>query len=132
MEHPAAVALLADEFSRAGADITQTFTYYSRDVGTPEGCELTVGGRRRVERVTGDCAVQCLEINTASCSIARAAADKWGTIVAGGVVQTSAYRQIRYHHLHMNTQIDTDCVLQGWRGQGGGSPGDQGGTPGPH
>ena len=92
MEHPAAVALLADEFSRAGADITQTFTYYSRDVGTPEGCELTVGGRRRV--VTGDCAVQCLEINTASCSIARAAADKWGTIVAGGIVQTASYRWI--------------------------------------
>ena len=35
-------------------------------------------------------------------------------------------------YLHIDTQIDTDCVLQGWRGQGGGSPGDQGGTPGPH
>ena len=28
-------------FARAGADITQTFTYYSRDVGVPEGCTLT-------------------------------------------------------------------------------------------
>ena len=26
----------------AGADITGTFTYYSRDVGTPDGCDLTV------------------------------------------------------------------------------------------
>ena len=42
MEHPEAVALLAEEFSRAGADITQTFTYYSRDVGTPAECRLTV------------------------------------------------------------------------------------------
>ena len=44
MEHPGAVEALAEEFSWAGADITQTFTYYSRDVGTPEGCSLTVSG----------------------------------------------------------------------------------------
>ena len=50
--------------------------------------------QEEVEVVTGDCAVQCLEINTASCSIARAAADKWGTIVAGGIVQTASYRWI--------------------------------------
>ena len=30
MEHPEAVAALAEEFAWAGADITQTFTYYSR------------------------------------------------------------------------------------------------------
>ena len=34
---------LAEEFARAGADITQTFTYYNLDIGTPEGCNLTVG-----------------------------------------------------------------------------------------
>ena len=33
--------LFFDRFARAGADITQTFTFYSRDVGTPEGCTLT-------------------------------------------------------------------------------------------
>ena len=44
MEHPGAVKALAEEFAWAGADITQTFTYYSRDVGTPEGCSLTVSG----------------------------------------------------------------------------------------
>ena len=27
---------------RAGADITQTFTFYSRDVGTPKDVKLTV------------------------------------------------------------------------------------------
>ena len=61
MEHPEAVALLAEEFSRAGADITQTFTYYSRDVGTPEGCELTVGDRRRVE-VESSASKSCIRI----------------------------------------------------------------------
>ena len=42
VEHPGSVENLAEEYARAGADITQTFTYYNRDVGTPEGCELTV------------------------------------------------------------------------------------------
>ena len=42
VEHPGAVAALAEEFAWAGADITQTFTYYSRDVGTPAECTLTV------------------------------------------------------------------------------------------
>ena len=42
MEHPEAVVNLAEEYARAGADITQTFTYYSRDAGTPVGCTLTV------------------------------------------------------------------------------------------
>ena len=47
MEHPGAVAALAEEFAWAGADITQTFTYYSRDVGTPEDCSLTVSETQR-------------------------------------------------------------------------------------
>ena len=55
---------------------------------------LRAHGRWPEEGGGGDCAVQCLEINTASCSIARAAADKWGTIVAGGIVQTASYRWI--------------------------------------
>ena len=42
VEHPVAVTQLAEEFARAGGDLTQTFTFYSRDVGTPEGCNLTV------------------------------------------------------------------------------------------
>ena len=49
VEHPAAVENLAEEYARAGADITQTFTFYSRDVGTPEGCELTVRQVRSCE-----------------------------------------------------------------------------------
>ena len=42
VEHPVAVTQLAEEFARAGGDITQTFSFYSRDIGTPEGCSLTV------------------------------------------------------------------------------------------
>merc|ERR1719427_648410 len=78
IEHPQAVEQLAQEFARAGADITQTFTFYSRDVGTPEGCCLTVD-----------------QINQASCDIARRVAARRGTIVAGGIVQTAAYKTTR-------------------------------------
>ena len=50
MEHPAAVEALAEEFSWAGADITQTFTYYSHTgVGTPEDCSLTVSATNHGE-----------------------------------------------------------------------------------
>ena len=42
MEHPGAVAALAEEFAWAGADITQTFTYYSRGGYTMGESELSV------------------------------------------------------------------------------------------
>ena len=59
VEHPAAVENLAEEYARAGADITQTFTYYNRDLGLPEGCNLTVRAR------SGDV---CCDV---SCSVGR-------------------------------------------------------------
>ena len=53
MEQPAAVEALAEEFSWAGADITQTFTYYSHTgVGTPEDCSLTVSVTQRGARTS--------------------------------------------------------------------------------
>jgi len=76
VEHPEAVENLAEEFARAGADITQTFTFYSRDVGTPDDCTLT-----------------CLEINKASCEIAKKSSEKWGTIITGGIVQTGSWKK---------------------------------------
>jgi len=78
VENPHAVEELAVEYARAGADITQTFTFYSRDVGTPKDVKLT-----------------CLEINKASCEIAKKVSKTWGTIVAGGIVQTAAFKQTR-------------------------------------
>jgi len=78
IEHPQAVEQLAREFARAGADITQTFTFYSRDVGTPEGCTLT-----------------CQQINQASCEIAFRVAREKGTIVAGGIVQSGVFKHVK-------------------------------------
>ena len=81
-------------FARAGGDITQTFTYYSRDVGVPEGCNLTcrqinqVGLRRRHWWYV------CLFIK-ASCDIAFKVARERGTIVAGGIVQTAVFKHVK-------------------------------------
>ena len=36
---------------------------------------------------------QCLEINKASCDIANWCSEKWGTIVTGGIIQTSAWEK---------------------------------------
>jgi betaine-homocysteine S-methyltransferase len=72
------VEQLAEEYARAGADITQTFTFYNRDVGTPEGCCLT-----------------CLEINQASCKIAKKISRKRGTVVAAGIIQTAVYKRVK-------------------------------------
>ena len=60
VEHPGAVEQLAEEYARAGGDITQTFTFYSRDVGTPEGCNLTVRS-----------GLNNLVINILCCSVVR-------------------------------------------------------------
>jgi len=72
-EHPDAVRQLAREFARAGADVTQTFTYGSTE-GKLEGCSFSAE-----------------EINEAACDIARGVARESGTLVAGGITQTKAY-----------------------------------------
>ena len=56
MEYPGAVEQLAEEYARAGADITQTFTVSNRDVGTPEGCCLTVRSITNYHVLTELCA----------------------------------------------------------------------------
>ena len=38
---------------------------------------------------------QCLEINQASCNIARKVSRKRGTIVAAGIIQTAAYKAVK-------------------------------------
>jgi len=72
-EHPEAVKQLAVEFARAGADVTQTFTYGSTKE-ILEGCEFTP-----------------LQINQAACDIARDVANTKNTLVAGGINQTNCY-----------------------------------------
>merc|ERR1712172_274798 len=41
-EHPEAIEQLGIEFARAGADITQTFTFWAHDDALPKGCKLRV------------------------------------------------------------------------------------------
>jgi len=73
-EHPQAVEQLAIEFSRAGADITQTFSFWCHEDSLPKGCKYT-----------------CDEINQTSCDIAKKIAKKYGTITAGGISQTGNF-----------------------------------------
>lgn len=81
VEEPEGVKTLAKEFAKAGADITQTFTFYSTDdwVGTfdADGC--------KEDRLT------CRQINSAACAIAKEVSEEFGTIVAGGITQTETY-----------------------------------------
>ena len=39
------------------------------------------------------CPPQCREINQASCDIAKRISGRWGTVLAGGIVQTGAYKK---------------------------------------
>ena len=75
--------MLATEFAKAGADITQTFTFYSTDdwIDTFEENE---NGMKNTKAT-------CREINQAACKIAREVADEFGTIVAGDITQTETY-----------------------------------------
>merc|ERR1719369_2305580 len=72
-EHPDAVKQLAIEFARAGADVTQTFTYGSTE-GMLEGCKFTPE-----------------QINQSACNIAREVATAKKTFLAGGITQTKSY-----------------------------------------
>merc|ERR1712110_1207769 len=73
-EHPEAIEQLGIEFARAGADITQTFTFWAHDDALPKGCKFT-----------------CAEINQAACDTAKKVARERGTIVAGGITQTGTF-----------------------------------------
>merc|ERR1712088_986497 len=57
--HPEAIEQLGIEFARAGADITQTFTFWAHDDALPKGCKFT-----------------CAEINQAACDTAKSCPGK--------------------------------------------------------
>ena len=91
-------------YARAGADITQTFTYYSRDVGVPEGCNLTCQQINQVGFLSQGCfhliwdgreKATKLSNSQASCDIAFRVAREKGTIVAGGIVQTAVFKHVK-------------------------------------
>ena len=74
-EDPRAVEQLAIEFARAGADITQTFSFWCHEDKLPKGCQFSVD-----------------QINQAACDIACGVAKDKGTIVAAGVTQTGLFQ----------------------------------------
>lgn len=74
-EEPRAVEQLAIEFARAGADITQTFSFWCHEEKLPKGCKFSVD-----------------EINQAACDIACTVAKDKGTIVASGITQTGLFQ----------------------------------------
>ena len=74
-EDPRAVEQLAIEFARAGADITQTFSFWCHEDKLPKGCQFTVD-----------------QINQAACDIACNVAREKGTIVASGITQTGLFQ----------------------------------------
>ncbi|XP_062398246.1 betaine--homocysteine S-methyltransferase 1-like [Sardina pilchardus] len=78
VEHPEAVIQLHREFLRAGADVMQTYTFYSSDD------KLDLSGN--APNVT------CQQINEAACDIARAVANEGGALVLAGVSQTPVYK----------------------------------------
>merc|ERR1711892_1207596 len=75
-EHPQAVEQLGVEFARAGADITQIFTFWCHEDALPKGCKFL-----------------CDEINQAACDIATKVSSSRGTIKAGGITQTGIFDQ---------------------------------------
>merc|ERR1712002_1431438 len=82
VEEPDGVKMLATEFAKAGADVTQTFTFYSTDdwIDTFECSE-----KNKPKKAA------CRQINQAACKIAKEVSDEYGTIVAGGITQTETY-----------------------------------------
>jgi len=84
VEEPEGVKMLATEFAKAGADVTQTFTFYSTDdwIDTFEGSDAKGKNKKKLT---------CREINTAACKIAKEISNEFGTIVAGGITQTETY-----------------------------------------
>ena len=81
VEHPEAVRALALEFARAGADITQTYTFFSDD--------------QRLKEWHGPDVPSCNEINQAACNIAKQVAKEKGTLTAGGISMTDVYQTTR-------------------------------------
>ncbi|XP_030647856.1 betaine--homocysteine S-methyltransferase 1 [Chanos chanos] len=81
VEHPDAVRQLHKEFLRAGADVLETFTFYSSDD------KLEISGN--VTSITGE------QINEAACDLAREVANEGNALVAGSVSQTPCYANSR-------------------------------------
>ena len=78
VENPRAVKQLALDYARAGADVTQTFTFSAKSVGLPDSCSLSYE-----------------QINKAACSIAKDVREERGTLVAGATNHTAVFKKFR-------------------------------------
>ena len=78
-EHPRAVEQLGIEFSRCGADVTQTYTYQAPQL---QGSDCFPPGS----------SVTSVEVNEAACAIAARVRAAKGCLVAGGLTTTGQYK----------------------------------------
>ena len=100
------------EFARAGADVTQTFTYGSTE-GMLEYCSFTVSLDKNQHQYQLYLAwFQPQQINQAPCDIARQVAREKNTLVAGGITQTKCYtymemkdKQLVQSEIRQNAEI---------------------------
>ena len=81
IEHPEAVRQLAMEFARCGADITQTYTFYSDD--------------EKLKARLGPEGPTCFQINQSSSIIAKEISKMKSTITAGSISKTDVYKSTR-------------------------------------
>ena len=82
VEHPEAILQLAREYSRCGADVTQTYTFMGSAVMAFQGSGLEAAG----------CGVTKEEVNKAACGIAARLREERGGLVAGGLSETGLYK----------------------------------------
>ncbi|XP_065838279.1 betaine--homocysteine S-methyltransferase 1-like [Oscarella lobularis] len=79
VEHPEAVAQLHREYARAGADVSQSFTFYASED------KLNFRGNQAAKKYGVD------KINEAACSIAKGVADEYGTLLTASLSPTPSY-----------------------------------------
>jgi len=97
-EHPGAVEQVGVEFARAGADITQTFSFWCHEDKLPKGCKFSVD-----------------QINQAACDIANKVSKARGTIVAAGVTQTGLFQGDGPKPTKAEVQKELRCAMEIYR-----------------
>ena len=81
VENPDAVTGLHKEYARAGADVTQAFTFYASE------------DKLKAEGNTAAADFGVARINNEACRLAWEIAAQYGTLVAAGLSPTPSYRE---------------------------------------
>jgi betaine-homocysteine S-methyltransferase len=85
IEHPDAVMQLHREFTRSGADVLQSFTFYATDD------KLENRGHSRDISEHSEQTFSSKQINEEAVKLARTVANETGGLVLGGFSQTPSY-----------------------------------------